>query len=153
MFFKKNMFFFVLKQQNKTRFFKNTALLFFCFFLSSCNKHIRPIVTIIVTFQFTIFPWIQAPGFYQYIRNYTEWLTVNNKWCLVVLHHAHRNCWLLMVDQLSIFANFQFSIIDEWLSILFFADFSMFAVSLNSRSKNDSQLCLHCLDSSQITVF
>jgi len=34
-----------------------------------------------------------------------------------------------MVDQLSIFANFQFSI-DEWLSILFLfpADFSMFAV-------------------------
>jgi len=29
--------------------------------------------------------------------------------------------------------------------------FSMFAVSLNSRSKNDSPLCLHCLDS-QITV-
>ena len=52
-------------------------------------------------------------------------------------------------DQLSIFAKFQFSIIVEWLSILFLfsADFSMFAVSLNSRSKNDSQLCLHCLDS------
>jgi len=58
-----------------------------------------------------------------------------------------------MVDQLNIFANFQFSMIDEWLSILFLfsADFSMFAVSLASRCKNDSQLCLHCLDS-QITV-
>ena len=58
-------------------------------------------------------------------------------------------------DQLSIFANFQFSIIVEWLSILFLfsADFSMFAVSLNCRSKNDSQLCLHCVDSSQITMF
>jgi len=56
-----------------------------------------------------------------------------------------------MVEQLSIFANFQFSIIDQWISILFSADFSMFAVSLTSRVKNDSQLCLHCLDS-QITV-
>ena len=165
--FKTNVFFFktcffVLKQQNKTRFFnkKNSTVIFL--FLSSCNKHIRPIVTIIVTFQFTVFPWIQAPGFYQYIRNYTEWLTVNNKWCLVVLHHAHRNCWLLMVDQLSIFANFQFSIIVEWLSILFLfsADFSMFAVSLSKCQIQEWQSVvftlytqLHCLDSSQITVF
>ena len=52
---------------------------------------------------------------------------------------------VLLVDQLSIFANFQFSIIDDWLDILFTVSADIVACLLSSNLISDARIIISCV--------